>query len=83
MRDLSEIRLSEVATVGALAPILGVKYPSAINNWMKRFQDFPEPVAQFGSSQVWVIAEVVEWHRAFKAGRAGITEVMARRIGLA
>lgn len=81
-RGLDEITLSEVAAVGDLARVLGLKHPSAINNWAKRFRDFPEHVATIGGTKVWVTADVVEWHGRFKAGRAGVTENVAARAGL-
>lgn len=80
-RPLDEITLDEVETVGALARRLGIAHPSAINNWAKRYVDFPAAVATFGATEVWIAAEVVEWHRRFTAGQAGVTHRMAARMG--
>lgn len=52
--------------VGAseIAKRLGVKQPQAVHLWRRRYDDFPEPVAQLDMGFVWNWPDVERWAKA-------------------
>lgn len=36
--------------------------PNVVGNWMSRYKDFPEPVADLAMGRVYDLNEVVEWY---------------------
>lgn len=49
-------------TPGEIARIAGVG-PSAVSNWRKRSEDFPQPVARTGHVELFDLTEVLTWLR--------------------
>lgn len=49
--------------VGAaeIAERCGVKRPQVVHDWRRRYDDFPEPVAQLRQALVWNWPEVERW----------------------
>lgn len=49
--------------VGAaeIAERCGVKRPQVVHDWRRRYEDFPEPVAQLRTALVWNWPEVERW----------------------
>ena len=63
-------RLSEVEILADTARRLGVG-PSVVANWPTRYSSFPQPVAQFGRSKIYIGAEIDTWLAEAKAEAAG------------
>lgn len=52
--------------VGAaeIAARIGVKRPQVVHDWRRRYEDFPEPVAQLEQALVWNWPDVERWAKA-------------------
>ena len=75
----------DLAELGTLTDAAEALRPGVSPHWLymhaTRYVDFPAPVATFGGTDVFELAEVVAWEAARGDGRAGITPKMARRMG--
>ena len=57
--------------VGAaeIAERLGLAQVQTVHTWRRRYEDFPEPVAQLRQALIWSWPDVREWART--SGRLG------------
>lgn len=70
-RDLPTVdevgrRIDADHLVGAaeIADRLGVGRPQVVHTWRRRYEDFPEPVAQLEQALVWNWPDVERWAKA-------------------
>jgi hypothetical protein len=59
--------VDELVGTAEIALRLGVSGPSLVNDWRRRYADFPEPVATVSSVHVWAWPDVRAW--AERTGR--------------
>jgi predicted DNA-binding transcriptional regulator AlpA len=45
-----------------IARRLGAKRYNLINDWIRRYPHFPQPVATIGTTKVWVWSDVRQWY---------------------
>lgn len=52
-----------------IAERLGVARLQVVHDWIRRYDDFPEPIARFSSVRIWAWSDVKAWAR--QTGRLG------------
>jgi len=59
--------VDELVGATEIAHRLGMKRPQVIHDWVRRYEDFPEPVARLETAMIWAWPDVAKWAR--KTGR--------------
>jgi hypothetical protein len=57
------IRAEDLVGAGEIADRLGLARPSLVHDWMRRYDEFPEPIARLKSGNVWLWPDVERWAR--------------------
>ena len=78
--EADRLRDGLLVTSGDIAERIGTRGPT-VCNWAQRYVDFPKPLIERHQWSVYYWPEVAEWYADFRAGAAGITAKMARRMG--
>ena len=47
-----------------IAERLGIKHVESVHAWRRRYDDFPQPVAELSIGLVWDWAEIGNWYRS-------------------
>lgn len=48
---------------GEIVDRLGIASTSLVHDWMRRYDDFPEPIARLKGGSIWLWSEVESWAR--------------------
>lgn len=59
-----QVDVDDLVGSAEIARRLGAKRYNLINDWIRRYPDFPEPVAVIGITKIWLWADVAAWHAA-------------------
>lgn len=60
------VNTEDLVDTHGVAELLGLSHPNSVFTYLKRYDDFPKPVLDFGSHRVklWLRPEIVSWERA-------------------
>ena len=58
-----KVDVEHLVGTAEIAQRLGVKRPQVVHDWMRRYEDFPEPVAQLSNVRVWSWPDIETWAR--------------------
>lgn len=62
-----KVDADDLVSAVEIAAKLGSTRPQLVYDWRRRYEDFPEPIAQLGRVHVWVWSDVRAW--AKRTGR--------------
>jgi predicted DNA-binding transcriptional regulator AlpA len=57
------IRAEDLVGAGEIVDRLGIASTSLVHDWMRRYDDFPEPIARLKGGSIWLWSEVEAWAR--------------------
>ena len=63
-----KVDVADLVDASEIAVRLGVKRPSVVHDWRRRYPEFPLPIARLKLGYVWSWPDVLTW--AEKTGRA-------------
>jgi len=54
----------DLLDVGEVAELLGLAQKNSVTTYMRRYEDFPEPVIEFakGKCRAWLREDIEQWH---------------------
>lgn len=55
--------MKDLVGTAEIAKRLGVKRPQVVHDWMRRHEDFPDPIAHISGVRVWAWPDVEAWAR--------------------
>jgi hypothetical protein len=56
-----QVDVDDLVGSAEIARRLGAKLYNLINDWIRRYPDFPDPLATIGITKVWLWSEVFAW----------------------
>ena len=58
-----KVDLDDLIDVGEVAELLGLAHKNSVTTYMRRYDDFPNPVIEFasGKCRAWLKTDVVDW----------------------
>lgn len=55
--------MDQLVGAAEIAERLGVRNASLVHDWVRRYPDFPEPVAELKAGHIWAWPDVEAWAR--------------------
>jgi len=74
--------LDELIDAGEVAAILGLAHRNSVSTYRSRYADFPagRPAPGGGRSRLWSRADILAWHRDFRARQTAASEQPSARL---
>jgi hypothetical protein len=69
--------VSDIVGTAEIAERLGLRQSETVHSWRRRYDDFPEPIAQLSQGFLWSWPDVERWAR-----RTGHPKVLEGRDGI-
>jgi transposase-like protein len=64
-----KVSIEDLVGAAEIAGRLGIAQPQTVHSWRRRYEDFPEPIAQLQTALIWAWPDVRAWAR--RTGRLG------------
>ena len=64
-----KVSVDDLVGAAEIADRLGLAQPQTVHSWRRRYEDFPEPIAQLQTALIWAWSDVEAW--ASSTGRLG------------
>jgi hypothetical protein len=58
-----KVPVDELVGAAEIAERLRARHPSLVHDWLRRYPDFPQPVAKLKAAHVWAWPDVEAWAR--------------------
>jgi len=62
-----KVRVDDLVGAAEIADRLDLAQPQTVHSWRRRYEDFPEPIAQLQTALIWAWPDVEAW--ATRTGR--------------
>lgn len=56
-----KVRVDDLVGAAEIADRLGLAQPQTVHSWRRRYEDFPEPIAQLQTALIWAWPDVRAW----------------------
>ncbi len=59
-----KVSIEDIVGAAEIADRLGLAQPQTVHSWRRRYEDFPEPIAQLQTALIWAWPDVLAWASA-------------------